>query len=130
MFVMPRPETGRRAGRALTAAVVILASGLAAVSCGGDRARNTTPQVVEIVVPAGTQDKLDRGEIVDVMPAELHFRIGDILRIRNNDRAEQFVGPYLVQPGQQFELEFGATGRYGGLCNLSGGQTYLIVITE
>jgi hypothetical protein len=94
-----------------------------------DSGTNATPQLVEIVVPAGTQDKVDRGEIVDVMPAVLRFRIGDVLRIRNDDSADQYVGPYLVQAGEQFELKYGSIGQYGGLCNLSGGSSYSIVIT-
>jgi hypothetical protein len=85
--------------------------------------------VVEIVVPVGTQDRLDRGEVVSVMPAKLEFRVGDTLRIRNDDRADQYVGPYFVKAGKEFELQFGAPGRYEGLCDLSGGSSYEIVIT-
>ncbi len=111
--------------------MLIPALGIAAVSCGGSNgASDKASKVVEIVIPAGTQDKLNRGELVDVMPAELTFRVGDIIRIRNDDTADQYAGPYLVQAGQQFELKFGAPGRYGGLCNLSGGATYSLVITE
>ncbi|HEY7625922.1 MAG TPA: hypothetical protein VH761_02600 [Ilumatobacteraceae bacterium] len=119
-------DTTQRVLRALTIGL-IAAVAVVPASCGGGSGGKG--KVVEIVVPAGTQDKLDRGEIVDIMPAELYFRIGDVLRIRNNDRAAQYVGPYVVQAGEQFELKYGATGSYGGLCNLSGGNTYKIVIT-
>jgi hypothetical protein len=108
-------------------AIVALA-GLAVASCGADDT-NRNPQTVEIVVPAGTQDRLDRGEPVDVMPAKLTFRVGDTLLIRNDDRVDQYVGPYLVRAGQQFELTYGAPGHYQGLCTLSGSAGYEIVIT-
>ncbi|MGD9997796.1 MAG: hypothetical protein AB7R77_17015 [Ilumatobacteraceae bacterium] len=112
--------------------VVIAMAGLtlsgALAACGDST--NRTPKVVEIVVPAGTQDRLDRGETVDVMPAKLEFRVGDTLRIRNDDRADQYVGPYFVVAGDQFELTFGSAGRYEGLCNLSGGASYEIVISR
>jgi hypothetical protein len=113
--------------RSIVAIVTI--AGLAVASCGGDEA-NTEPQVVDIVVPAGTQDRLDRGEPVDVMPARLEFRVGDTLRIRNDDRVDQYVGPYLVRAGEQFELTYGAPGHYQGLCTLSGNAGYEIVITR
>jgi hypothetical protein len=102
---------------------------IAATSCGSEPADSAPPKVVEIVVPTGTQAKLNRGETVQVMPARLEFRVGDVLRVRNDDVVDQYVGPYLVVAGQQFELRFGAPGRYAGLCNLSGGSSYEIVIT-
>jgi hypothetical protein len=108
-------------------AALVLAAGLGLAACGGD-AGSGTPQVVEIVIPLGTMERLARGEVVDVMPAKLEFRVGDTLRVRNDDRADQFVGPYFVRAGEQFELTYGSPGRYEGLCNLSGGASYEIVI--
>lgn len=114
----------RRLVVALAMAFVVIT----ATSCGS--AETAPPKVVELVVPAGTQARLDRGETVEVMPAKLEFRVGDTLRIRNDDIADQYVGPYLVMAGKQFELRFGAPGRYAGLCDLSGGASYEIVISK
>lgn len=130
MSVTPRPDIARRVLRTLTAALLVPALGVTAIACGSDGEAKPKKQVVEIIVPAGTQDKLDRGELVDVMPAELNFRVGDVLRMRNDDSVDQYVGPYRVQAGTELELTFGAPGRYGGLCNLTGGSGYKIVITE
>lgn len=130
MSVTQHHEPARWAIRALAAALLIPALAMAATSCGSDGAVNGNPHVVEIVIPAGTQAKLDRGETVDVMPSVLNFRVGDVIRIRNDDTADQFAGPYRVQAGTQFELKFGSPGQYGGYCNLSGGAGYSIVITE
>ena len=124
------PERARRAIRALTIALLIPALAIALSSCSGGGTGSHKSQVVEIIIPPGTQAKLDRGELVNVMPANLSFRIGDVLRVRNDDTADQYAGPYLVQAKTQFELKYGATGRYGGLCNLSGGSSYTIIITE
>lgn len=97
---------------------------LALVSCANDQ------RVVEIVVPEGTADQLARGETVDIMPAEIRMRVGDTLRIRNKDAAGHEVGPYVVAAGKEFELTYGAPGRFEGICPLSGGERYLIEITE
>ena len=130
MFVTQPRDIRQLTMRNLVGAVLIATLALAAVACGSDGSSGSSPKVVEIVVPAGTQAKLDRGEIVDVMPAKLEFRVGDTLRVRNDDSFVQYAGPYRVQAGEQFELQFGSPGRYGGLCDLSGGSTYEIVITE
>jgi hypothetical protein len=130
MSVTRLRDISRPSVRRLAAAVVIALSAITAVSCGSDGSSGDSPKVVEIIVPAGTQDKLNRGEIVDVMPALLEFRVGDTLRVRNDDSHVQYAGPYRVLPGEQFELEYGAPGRYGGQCDLSGNARYEIVITE
>lgn len=115
-----------RALALVLAAVVVMAT---ATACGGDGGGDAG-EVREIVVPLGTQERLDRGEDVVVMPSELRFQVGDTLRIRNDDVARQTVGPYEVPAGEQFELRYGKPGRYEGVCPLSEGDTYTIVVTE
>jgi hypothetical protein len=117
--------------RALVAALVAVVAVTAVAGCGGDDGSDEEEgRVVEIVVPLGTQERLDRGEDVVVMPAELRFEVGDTLLIRNEDVTDQSVGPYRVRAGQEFELRYGAPGHYMGVCPLSEGKTYEIVITE
>lgn len=117
---------GRRRSIALVLAAVVVMVTAAACGGGGDDAG----EVREIVVPLGTQERLDRGEDVVVMPSELRFQVGDTLRIRNDDVAHQTVGPYEVPGGEEFELRYGKPGRYEGVCPLSEGDTYTIVVTE
>lgn len=115
---LPRPV-------ALVALAVLATVALATAACGGDGG-----QVHELVVPRGTQERLDRGETVVVMPTVLRFEVGDTLRIRNEDVVDQSVGPYLVRAGEQFEMTYGSPGRYEGWCPLSLGERYEIVISE
>jgi hypothetical protein len=86
------------------------------------------PQTIEIVVPAGTQDRLAAGETVEVMPARLELHVGDTLLIRNEDRVTQSVGPYIVAAGEETRLTYGAPGRFEGYCPLSEGNRYEIVV--
>lgn len=106
-------------------AVAMVAVALAIAACG-----QSNGQVQEIVVPAGTQARLDRGEEVVVMPSRLEFRVGDTLRIRNDDVVDQSVGPYWVAAGESLELTYGAPGRFEGFCPLSEGERYEIVVTR
>ncbi len=99
-----------------------LGSGLTA--CGG----GPEPRTIEIVVPAGTSERLAAGEKVVVMPPRLEFTVGDQIRIRNEDSVEQSVGPYLVQAGQELLLKYGKEGTYEGYCPLTEGERYEIVV--
>jgi plastocyanin len=117
----------RRTLQALVAGLAVAVLALTGTACG---AVDDGPRTQEIVIPFGTTEKLGKGEVVDVMPAELRFRVGDTLRIRNEDAAVQVVGPYRVDPGEEFELTYGAPGRYEGMCALTKDERYEIVITE
>jgi plastocyanin len=116
------PSAVRVVAGALVVAVAL--AGMALTGCAAD----PQPQTVEIVVPAGTQDRLAAGEEVVVMPARLELRVGDTLFIRNEDDVVQSVGPYSVQPGGEMQLTYGAPGTYEGYCPLSEGERYQIVV--
>lgn len=107
----------------MAAAVLALAS---LSACSDDR----EAQTVEVVVPAGTQERLDAGEEVVVMASRIELRVGDTLLIRNDDSVTQAVGPYTVAAGEQVEFTYGTPGRYAGYCPLSEDDRYEIVVEE
>ncbi|GIU86692.1 MAG: hypothetical protein KatS3mg009_1207 [Acidimicrobiia bacterium] len=117
-----------RRGSPRAAAAVALGCALALLAGCGDGAR--TPQVVEYVVPEGTATRIARGEQVTIMPDTLELRVGDTLRIRNEDVAGATVGPYYVEAGREFTLTYGAPGVFAGACELSEGGTFRIVVTQ
>jgi hypothetical protein len=128
----PREE-GRSGSTGLTvflvvAPILVVAIGILVwVVAAGDDARAS--ETIEIVVPAGTQGRLDAGETVVVMPTRLEFRVGDRIVIRNEDDVAQSVGPYEVDAGEEMLLQYGAPGVYEGYCPLSEGERYEIVVT-
>jgi hypothetical protein len=113
---------------ALVAVVVAALAGvaIAVAVTGGDEPREA--RIVEIVVPNGTAARLAAGETIIVMPSRLELRVGDVLRIRNDDVVDQSVGPYFVAAGEQFELRYGEPGVYTGYCPLTVDQRYEIVV--
>ncbi len=88
------------------------------------------PRTVHLVVEAGTQDRVNAGEKVVMMPSYMELRVGDTLFIENKDAVPQWVGPYLVGPGNSFSFTYGSPGRFAGFCPLADGQTYEIVVKE
>lgn len=116
----------RRTLRLVLGGLVLLVAAGAIAGCREDR----QAQTVEVVVPAGTQDRLDAGETVDVMPARIELRVGDTLLMRNEDDVDQTVGPYFVTAGGELSLTYSVAGRYEGYCPLSGTDGYEIVVVD
>lgn len=109
--------------------LVPVAVGVGSWLLGGDEVAERRPKTIEIVVPDGTQARLDAGEKVAVMPSRLEFRVGDTILIRNNDAVTQYVGPYKVGAKEKVTFTFGAPGVYSGYCPLSDDERYEIVVT-
>ena len=73
----------------------------------------------EYVVPAGTAERAAAGEVVDLMPAEIVVRVGETLRIRNDDSYLAMVGPFVVGPGETLTHRFTEPGVIEGFCSLN-----------
>lgn len=119
----------------LALAVVAAVLTLAVAGCGGGSEDSDVDgpgdsDLYELVIPAGTTDRLRRGETVAVMPDRLEFRVGQTLLIRNDDSHSQSVGPYNVPAGETLGVTYGTPGRFEGECPLSEGGGYEIVVTE
>lgn len=54
---------------------------------------------IELVIPAGTAEKVAAGEAVPAIPEEMVFVLGDVLVVRNEDVETHVLGPLLVPPG-------------------------------
>ena len=93
-----------------TAGLLLAALALLLAACGGG-----DEYAYELIIPAGTAERLASGEEVDLMPSRLTFRVGDTIRVKNEDVVDQAVGPYVVGAGQEFEVTFGAPGVYQGI---------------
>lgn len=115
----------RRAAGAVVAVLlaVVAAFGLTACSSAPE------PQVHSYVIPLGTQNRLAKGERVEVWSGDLTVRVGDTLRVRNDDVVGFPFGPYRVNALSEFEIVFGAPGVYTGFCPLIGdADEYRLVV--
>jgi hypothetical protein len=63
--------------------LVAVALLLALAGCGS--AHRTVPKTLLFVVSRGTTVKVALGHKVEIMPARLELRVGDVVRIRNDD---------------------------------------------
>lgn len=107
--------------------VIATAIGVFAATSGDEPRR---AEQIDLVVEKGTQDRVNAGETVVMMPSRIELKVGDTIRIRNDDTVDQWVGPYLVRAGQEFSFTYGAPGRFAGYCPLADGKRYEILVSE
>ena len=116
---------GGLAARVAAVVAVVAIVGAAAILLWPSSASD---EVHEVVVPAGTQERIDSGETVELLPATFEVSIGDRLVIVNDDDATHQVGPYIVGPGQRIEQHFLVPGRIEGVCTLHPSGEVAIVV--
>lgn len=128
-MTQPASDTSeRRSGLAakVTAVLAVLAlAGAAAILIWPSA---TSDEVREVVVPAGTQERIDAGETIELLPGTFEVSVGDRLIIVNDDEATHQVGPYIVGPGQRIEQQFLVPGRIEGVCTLHPSGEVAIVV--
>jgi hypothetical protein len=111
---------------------------LALVACGEDRKgeirtnqlSGSEAATYEYVVPFGTGNRLDGGEVIELMPAELNVKVGESIRIRNQDTRDYMIGPFFVTAGQTLAMEFTHPGELSGVCVVGAGGSFVINVTE
>jgi plastocyanin len=125
---------GRRAG-AVAAALALGLLAAVTAACGGD----PEVQVAEVgtdraadysyLIPAGTGEAMDRGEQVEILPADLTVEVGQVLEIVNEDDRGHLVGPFYVGAGETLRQQFTSPGTFQGICTVhpSGAFTLTVV---
>jgi hypothetical protein len=75
------------------------------------------PQQIELVIPAGTANKVAAGESVPTIPDEMTFVLGDTLIVKNEDTSDHQLGPLWIPPGSKASLVLDAAERYAYSCS-------------
>lgn len=91
--------------------------------------RDQGPTTYSYTVPAGTADRLAKGEKVSVMPTEIKLAVGDHLVVRNDDDELATIGLFTVRPGETVDTPFNTPGVFKGACAMSGDGQIRIVVT-
>ena len=82
----------------------------------------------EYTIPAGTAARIADGEQIDIVPRVLTVRVGEAIRIVNDDDEGHRVGVFYVGAGETMTQKFTAAGELSGSCSVhSGGQFTLLV---
>lgn len=82
------------------------------------------------VIPAGSGDAIDRGESLDVLPAELTVRVGEVIELVNDDDRGHLVGPFFVGRGETMRQRFTDPGTFIGECSVHPSGEIVLSVTE
>lgn len=62
------------------------------------------PQTIVLTIPAGTAQRVARGEADPSLPANLSFVLGDRLVVENKDSESHQLGPFFIPAGSSASL--------------------------
>ncbi|OWY63491.1 hypothetical protein B7486_52830, partial [cyanobacterium TDX16] len=82
-------------GASLVAAACVVAAGLVVV-----RQDEASAEDHRYVIPAGTAERIEAGEPIEILPTELVVQAGDTLTVVNHDDEAHVVGIADVEPGE------------------------------
>jgi hypothetical protein len=105
----PEQHNGSRPVAWVVAAVAMILAAFVAVvaATSGDAV-----DAVVVEVPAGTSERLNAGEVVEVIGPLLHLEPGQALQVDNDDDRLHVVGTLQVAAGESVRQVFDAEGRY------------------
>lgn len=89
-----------------------------------------TPATYEYVIPAGAGEALDRGEPLEILPGELEVRVGEVIRIVNEDDRGHLVGPFFVGANETVSQTFTSPGEFVGACTVHPSGELVLRVVE
>lgn len=124
--------------RQFLAVLVGAAMTLAVTACGQERSGAVQASPIgpddtatyEYKVPFGTGNRLDAGEVIDVMPQTLNVKVGESIRIINDDVRDYMIGPFFVTAGQTLAMRFTQPGKLTGVCLVNPGGEFTINVSK
>lgn len=76
-----------------------------------------SPQIVKLTIPAGTAEKVARGESVPTLPSTMVFVVGDTLVVKNLDSVVHQLGPLFIPSGSSASLNLDTERDYSFACS-------------
>lgn len=134
MSLMVTPMMSRRVWWKLLL-VALLEVGLLASCSGGEDGLTfddsaTLDADYEFVIPLGAGERIDAGEPLEILPARLDVRVGEVIRIVNNDDRGHLVGPFYVGANEELSQQFSSPGELIGECTVHPSGQLIVSVTE
>jgi len=82
------------------------------------------PATIELVIPAGTAERVSHGESEVSIPKGMVFVVGDIFMIKNEDVSAHQLGPLFIPPGSSAVMTFDAAESYAYACSFAPDRSF------
>lgn len=89
-----------------------------------------SPQVIELVIPSGTAERVANGEIQPAIPDSMTFVVGDTLVVKNEDTADHELGPLWIPAGSSASLSLDAVQSYAYTCSFRPSKYFGLDVRE
>jgi hypothetical protein len=83
---------------------------------------------VVLEIPAGTSDRLAKGEPVPEIPTNMTFVVGDLLVVKNDDTVSHQLGPVWVPPQSSGVLQIDVADEYSYACTFEKSQYFGLTV--
>ena len=84
----------------------------------------------EYTIPLGAGEALDAGTPLEILPAELVTKVGETIRIVNEDDRGHNVGPWFIGANETMNQEFTSAGDFEGVCTVHPSGQLILVVEE
>ena len=84
----------------------------------------------DYVIPPGTAARIEAGEEIEIVPAELVVEVGDALRIVNEDSTDHIVGVFFVAAGETLTQRFNSEAVLEGECSVHPSGAFTLRVVE
>ena len=81
-------------------------------------------------IPAGTGERISAGEEIEILPAELDVRVGEVIRIINEDSESHVVGIFHVGANETMTQRFMSEGEFSGACSVHPSRQFTLRISR
>lgn len=114
----------------------LLACSFFVASCAQDDANLTLDDAsLEVadfnyVIPAGSGELIDAGEVLDILPQRLEAKVGQIIHIANEDDRGHLVGPFFIGAHEELSQRFSSPGELSGECSVHPSGQFVVSVTE
>ena len=102
--------------------------GLVAVGCGVSEATGPEEPTYSFIIPAGSADRIEQGETLDILPRELVAKLDETIIIVNEDDVAHLLGPWFVGPGETLRQRFTTAGVFEDNCSVHESGKFTVVV--
>jgi plastocyanin len=102
--------------------------GLTAAACGGSDGAGPEQPTYSFVIPAGSADRIQQGEQLDILPRELVAQLNETVIIVNEDDEAHVLGPWFVGAGETLRQRFTTEGVFEDKCTVHPSGQFTVVV--